>query len=97
MDWCFKSISQGNPLTRSTLFLIAGIQYWYVMYLGYAALPFVARSEILIAPILPIIVGSVHVPTCCFYGPADYCRWLLSLLGFNVARHALELYFGRPW
>ncbi|KAK1921594.1 transport-related protein [Papiliotrema laurentii] len=67
-------------LVGNTLFLIAGIQYWYVMYLGYAALPFVARSEILIAPILPIIVG-----------------WLLSLLGFNVARHALELYFGRPW
>ena len=41
----------------STLFLIAGVQYWYVMYLGYAALPFVARSELLIAPMLPIFVG----------------------------------------
>ena len=44
-------------LTDSTLFLIAGIQYWYVMYLGYNALPFVVRSELLISPILPIIVG----------------------------------------
>ena len=24
-------------------------------------------------------------------------RFLLSLLGFNIARHALELYFGRTW
>jgi len=44
-------------LTRSLLFLIAGIQYWYVMYLGYNALPFVVRSELLISPILPIFVG----------------------------------------
>lgn len=24
-------------------------------------------------------------------------RYLLSLLGFNIARHTLELYFGQPW
>jgi hypothetical protein len=41
----------------STLFLIAQVQYVYVMYLGYAALPFVALSELLLAPLLPIFVG----------------------------------------
>lgn len=47
------SVPDGN----STLFLIAGVQYVYVMYLGYAALPFVARSELLLAPLLPIFGG----------------------------------------
>jgi 3-methyladenine DNA glycosylase Mpg len=53
----YASRERHGQLTDSTLFLIAGIQYWYVMYLGYNALPFVARSELLISPILPIIVG----------------------------------------
>ncbi|EIW71242.1 hypothetical protein TREMEDRAFT_42665 [Tremella mesenterica DSM 1558] len=64
----------------NTLFLVAGIQYVYVTYLGYAALPFVARSQILLSPLLPIFGG-----------------YLLSLLGFNIARHTLQLYFGQPW
>jgi len=64
----------------NTLFLIAGVQYVYVMYLGYAALPFVARSELLLSPLLPIFGG-----------------YLLSLLGFNIPRHVLELYFGQSW
>jgi hypothetical protein len=42
---------------RSTLFLIAGIQYVYITYLGYAALPFVVRSELLLTPLLPIFGG----------------------------------------
>jgi hypothetical protein len=41
----------------STLFLIAQIQYVYVIYLGYNALPFVARSQLLLAPLLPIFGG----------------------------------------
>jgi hypothetical protein len=41
----------------STLFLIAQIQYVYVTYLGYNALPFVARSQLLLAPLLPIFGG----------------------------------------
>ncbi|ORX33891.1 UNC-50 protein [Kockovaella imperatae] len=64
----------------NTLFLVAGIQYTYVTYLGYAALPFVARSELFLAPLLPIFGG-----------------YLLSLLGVNIARLTLELYFGKPW
>jgi maltodextrin utilization protein YvdJ len=45
-------------LTRnSTLFLIAQVQWVYVMYLGIAALPFVARSEFLLAPLLRIVGG----------------------------------------
>ncbi|ORY30380.1 UNC-50 protein [Naematelia encephala] len=64
----------------NTLFLIAQVQYVYVTYLGYAALPFVARSQLLLSPLLPIFVG-----------------YLLSLLGFNTARHALQLYFGQSW
>ncbi|KAK8847424.1 hypothetical protein IAR55_005282 [Kwoniella newhampshirensis] len=64
----------------NTLFLIAQVQYVYVTYLGYNALPFVARSELLLSPLLPIFGG-----------------YLLSLLGFNTAKHALELYFGQSW
>ncbi|KAL7419990.1 hypothetical protein Q5752_004953 [Cryptotrichosporon argae] len=64
----------------NTLFLVAATQYIYVTYLGYAALPFVARSQVVLAALLPTFGG-----------------YLLSLLGFNVARHALELYFGQSW
>ncbi|TYJ56894.1 hypothetical protein B9479_002339 [Cryptococcus floricola] len=64
----------------NTLFLIAQVQYVYVTYLGYAALPFVARSQIMLAPLLPVFVG-----------------YLLSLLGYNMGKHALELYFGQTW
>lgn len=56
---CFLSVVK--PDHFSTLFLIAGIQYVYVMYLGFAALPFVARSELLLSPLLPIFGGSVHI------------------------------------
>ncbi|KAK4685977.1 hypothetical protein P7C73_g4158, partial [Tremellales sp. Uapishka_1] len=61
----------------NTIFLVAQVQYVYITYLGYAALPFVARSQVLLAPLLPIFGG-----------------YLLSLLGFNMAKHALALYFG---
>ncbi|WVN89430.1 uncharacterized protein L203_104653 [Cryptococcus depauperatus CBS 7841] len=64
----------------NTLFLVAQVQYVYVTYLGYAALPFVARSQLLLSPLLPIFGG-----------------YLLSLLGFNIAKHALEYYFGKSW
>ncbi|OCF32597.1 UNC-50 family protein [Kwoniella heveanensis CBS 569] len=64
----------------NTLFLIAGVQYIYITYLGYVALPFVARSELFLSPLLPLFGG-----------------YLLSLLGFNVAKHALEIYFGQGW
>lgn len=67
-------------LLGNTIFFIAGFQYIYVTYLGYSALPFLARSELFLAPLLPLVVG-----------------YLLSLLGLNVARAALEFYFGRPW
>ena len=49
----------GAGADSSTLFLISGIQYVYVTYLGYAALPFVARSQILLSPLLPIFGGYV--------------------------------------
>jgi len=48
-------------LIISTLFLIAAIQYIYITYLGYNALPFIARSEILLAPLLPIFGGYVSL------------------------------------
>ncbi|WWC86883.1 uncharacterized protein L201_001762 [Kwoniella dendrophila CBS 6074] len=41
----------------NTLFLIASVQYIYVTYLGYAALPFINRSEFLLSPLLPIFGG----------------------------------------
>lgn len=41
------------------------------------ALPFLIRSELLLAPLLPLFTG-----------------YILTLLGFNVSKHALEIYFG---
>ncbi|WWC67971.1 uncharacterized protein I206_101890 [Kwoniella pini CBS 10737] len=62
----------------NTLFLIASVQYVYVTYLGYVALPFIARSELLLSPLLPIFGG-----------------YLLSLLGFNISKFILQVYFGK--
>jgi hypothetical protein len=42
-----------------------------------AALPFLIRTELLLAPLLPLFVS-----------------YIVSLVGFNVARHALAGYFG---
>ncbi|WVW78421.1 hypothetical protein I302_100375 [Kwoniella bestiolae CBS 10118] len=64
----------------NTIFLIASVQYIYVTYLGYVALPFIARSELLLSPLLPLFGG-----------------YLLSLLGFNIAKFTLEFYFGQSW
>ncbi|KAK6903708.1 hypothetical protein I203_107213 [Kwoniella mangroviensis CBS 8507] len=64
----------------NTIFLIASVQYIYVTYLGYVALPFIARSELLLSPLLPLFGG-----------------YLLSLLGFNIAKFTLEFYFGQAW
>lgn len=41
------------------------------------ALPFLVRTEILLAPLLPLFTG-----------------YILSLLGFNIAKHVLPMYFG---
>lgn len=49
----------------------------YGVYLGLNALPFLIRTELLLAPLLPLFMGYV-----------------LSLLGFNIAKHALHVYFG---
>ncbi|KIM73995.1 hypothetical protein PILCRDRAFT_80534 [Piloderma croceum F 1598] len=61
----------------NTLYLAAFAQYVYGVYLGLNALPFLIRSELLLAPLLPLFMSYV-----------------LSLLGFNVARHVLRAYFG---
>lgn len=61
----------------NTLYLVALSQYVYVTYLGMNALPFLVRSEVLLAPLLPLFVGYV-----------------VSLLGFNVAKSVLDVYFG---
>ncbi|KAH8101896.1 UNC-50-like protein [Cristinia sonorae] len=61
----------------NTLYLAAFSQYIYGLYLGLNALPFLVRSELLLAPLLPLFTGYV-----------------VSLLGFNVAKHVLPLYFG---
>lgn len=37
----------------------------------------------------PVFLPSLRVLTT--------YRYLLSLLGFNIARHTLELYFGQSW
>jgi hypothetical protein len=56
---------------------VALSQYLYVTYLGYNALPFLIRSELLLFPVVVFFIG-----------------WVISLLGFNVARSVLGLYFG---
>jgi len=61
----------------NTLYLAAFAQYTYGVYLGLNALPFLVRTELLLAPLLPIFVGYVG-----------------SLVGFNVAKNILHLYFG---
>jgi len=60
----------------NTLYLVALSQYVYVTYLGMNALPFLVRSEVVLAPLLPLFLGYVF-----------------SLLGFNVAKWVLEVYF----
>lgn len=45
--------------------------------LGYNALPFLIRSELLLFPIV------------IFFG-----LWIVSLLGFNIAKKVLGVYFG---
>lgn len=42
-----------------------------------AALPFLIRSELLLAPLLLL-----------------FAAYVVSLLGFNVAKHVLPVYFG---
>jgi hypothetical protein len=59
-------------LTNSTLFLVAGVQYVYVTYLGYSALPFIVRSELLLAPLLPILGGYVRLSLPA--GDRETCR-----------------------
>jgi hypothetical protein len=59
------------------LFTVAFSQYLYVTYLGYNALPFLIRSELLLFPVVVLFVG-----------------WVVSLLGFNVAKGVLGAYFG---
>jgi len=61
----------------NTLYLAAFAQYTYGIYLGLNALPFLIRSEILLAPLLPLLM-----------------TYVVSLLGFNVAKHVLLVYFG---
>ncbi|KZT66657.1 UNC-50 protein [Daedalea quercina L-15889] len=61
----------------NTLYLAAFAQYIYGVYLGLNALPFLVRTEILLAPLLPLLTG-----------------YILSLLGFNIAKHVLPMYFG---
>ncbi|KAJ7636923.1 UNC-50 [Roridomyces roridus] len=61
----------------NTLYLAGFAQYIYGTYLGLSALPFLAHTTLLLAPLLPLGVAYV-----------------VSLLGFNVARWILNLYFG---
>ncbi|KAF8217733.1 UNC-50, partial [Mycena galopus ATCC 62051] len=63
----------------NTLYLAGLAQYIYGLYLGLSALPFLARTTLLLAPLLPL--GAAYV---------------VSLLGFNVARWVLSVYFGTP-
>ncbi|KAF6757639.1 UNC-50 [Ephemerocybe angulata] len=60
----------------NTLYLIAFAQYTYGIYLGFNALPFLIRTQLLLSPLLPL-----------------FTAYVVSLLGFNVAKHALAVYF----
>ncbi|KAI0646653.1 UNC-50-like protein [Trametes meyenii] len=61
----------------NTLYLAGFAQYIYGIYLGLNTLPFLVRTELLLAPLLPLFTG-----------------YIVSLLGFNVAKHVLAVYFG---
>ncbi|KAF9067081.1 UNC-50-like protein [Rhodocollybia butyracea] len=61
----------------NTLYLAGFAQYTYGVYLGFSALPFLIRSELLLSPLLPL-----------------FTAYIISLLGFNVAKHVLAVYFG---
>ncbi|KAI0071405.1 UNC-50-like protein [Panus rudis PR-1116 ss-1] len=43
----------------NTLYLAAFAQYIYGVYLGFNALPFLVRTELLLAPLLPLFTGYV--------------------------------------
>ncbi|KAI4523445.1 UNC-50 [Schizophyllum commune] len=60
----------------NTLYLVGFAQYFYGIYLGLNALPFLVRSELLLAPLIPL-----------------FGAYVVSLLGFNTAKHVLDLYF----
>jgi len=60
----------------NTLYLAGFAQYIYGVYLGLNALPFLIRTELLLAPLFPLFVAYV-----------------VSLLGFNVAKYVLNIYF----
>lgn len=62
---------------RSPPYIHSLAQYIYGVYLGLSALPFLARTTLLLAPLLPL--GAAYV---------------VSLLGFNVARWVVGVYFG---
>jgi hypothetical protein len=79
-------------LTFSTLFLIAAIQYTYITYLGYNALPFIARSEILLAPLLPLFVGYV---SSLFLASSP--STLYELCSFSPKPSTDTLYLAQPW
>ncbi|KAI0674652.1 UNC-50-like protein [Trametes maxima] len=61
----------------NTLYLAGFAQYIYGIYLGLNTLPFLVRTELLLAPLLPLFTG-----------------YIISLLGFNVAKNVLAVYFG---
>ncbi|KAI0041514.1 UNC-50-like protein [Auriscalpium vulgare] len=46
-------------LVGNTLYLAAFAQYIYGVYLGLNALPFLIRTELLLAPLLPLFVGYI--------------------------------------
>ncbi|KZP17485.1 UNC-50-like protein, partial [Athelia psychrophila] len=62
----------------NTLYLAASAQYTYGVYLGLNALPFLVRTELLLAPLLPVFAGYV----------------ISLAIGFGVAKNILHLYFG---
>lgn len=66
--WPIPRLQRYAPITIFNTSLCTNVQ---------TALPFLIRTEFLLAPLLPTAVG-----------------YILSLLGFNFARHALQLYFG---
>ncbi|SCV70039.1 BQ2448_1433 [Microbotryum intermedium] len=69
----------GNTLYLSAVSLQESFtQYAYVTYLGYNALPFLIRSELLLFPVAVF-----------------FAFYVVSLLGFNVAKSVLGAMFGK--
>ncbi|KIM33727.1 hypothetical protein M408DRAFT_13534 [Serendipita vermifera MAFF 305830] len=64
-------------LLGNSIYCVAFVQYFYIVYLGLTALPFVKRANLVLLPLVLVLIA-----------------YIMSLSGYNIPVHALEMYFG---